>query len=608
MCGIVGRIGAGDAVATLLEALSRLEYRGYDSAGIAVLDDGGQLQRQRVVGKVDALVDSLQQAEHMRGVIGLAHTRWATHGPPAMENAHPHVSGESLGLVHNGIIENHDDLRQELNGKGFDFVSNTDTETIVHQIASFKEEGMQMRQAIQAVQNKLHGSYALGVICSDVPEVLYASCHGSPLVLGVGKDCNYISSDMIALLPWTDRFVFLRDGDVAELTATSYNVYDNAGNLVTLPVHTSEHIATSTSKGPYQHFMLKEIHEQPEAVRMTLNSAVCGDGISGNAFGERASSLLPQIKSVEIAACGSSYHAAVIGSWWLERIAGIPCRVHIASEYRYRPLTTMPDSLFVAVSQSGETADTIAALKRAKTTEHTATMAICNVPTSRMVRETDLVFITRAGPEIGVASTKAFTAQMAAFVLLSIYMAEQRNGTRDQPLLHALSGLSPIMQEALELSGHIEAELAKPLSAARHIFYIGRDIMYPIALEGALKLKEISYIHAEAHPAGELKHGPLAMVEQGMPVVALLQQGEVRKKVLSGMEEIKARGGDLYVIECGGNNIPGSKATISLPETALELQPFVHIMVLQLLAYYVARYRGSDIDQPRNLAKSVTVE
>ena len=608
MCGIVGRIGAGDAVATLLEALSRLEYRGYDSAGVAVLDEGGQLQRQRVVGKVDALKGSLRQAGHVQGAVGLAHTRWATHGPPTMENAHPHVSGESLGLVHNGIIENHDELRQELNGKGYDFVSNTDTETIVHQIASFREEGMQMRQAIQAVQNKLHGSYALGVICSDVPEVLYASCHGSPLVLGVGKDCNYISSDMIALLPWTDRFVFLRDGDVAELTATSYQVYDSAGNMVTLPVHTSEHIADSASKGPYQHFMLKEIHEQPEAVRMTLNSAVCGGGVSANAFGERAPSLLPKVRSVEIAACGSSYHAAVIGAWWLESIAGIPCRVHIASEYRYRPLTTMPDSLFVAVSQSGETADTIAALKRAQTTEHTATMAICNVPTSRMVREADLVFITRAGPEIGVASTKAFTAQMAAFVLLSIHLAEQRNGTSDQQLLQALSNLSPIMQEALELSGHIEAKLAKPLSTAKHIFYIGRDLMHPIALEGALKLKEISYIHAEAHPAGELKHGPLALIEQGMPVVALLQQGEVRKKVLSAMEEIKARGGDLYVMDCANNGIPGSKATITLPQTAEQLQPFVHITALQLLAYHVARYRGSDIDQPRNLAKSVTVE
>lgn len=610
MCGIVGRIGGGDAVPKLLAALARLEYRGYDSAGIAVLDSNGKLQCKRVVGKVSVLADSLRGVDDMHGSVGLAHTRWATHGLPVEENAHPHLSGDgNISLVHNGIIENHDNLRLELSACGHTFNSTTDTEVIVHQMAAFKQDGASSRQAIRATMQKLCGSYALGVMCSDTPELFYAACLGSPLVLGIGEDCNYIASDMIALLPWTNRFVLLRDGDLAEISASSYSVYDGDGNLVTLPVHTSEHTAVNVSKEPYQHFMLKEIHEQPEAVRMTIESAIRGDRVCDTAFGERARDLLPQIKAIEIAACGSSYHAAMIGSWWLESIVGIPTRTHIASEYRYRPTAIMPDSLFIAVSQSGETADTVAAIEIAKKAGHTATMAICNVPTARMVRQTDLVFITRAGPEIGVASTKAFTTQMVAFLLLAIYLgAERSNSSYADRLLRSLAKLAPVLQETLGFSKQIETELAKPLSRAQHIFYVGRDLMYPIALEGALKLKEISYIHAEAHPAGELKHGPLALIEDGMPVVAIVQRGEVRDKVLSGLEEIRARGGRLYLVDCDSSTGINADAALKLPATMNELQPFVTILAMQLLAYHVARYRGSDIDQPRNLAKSVTVE
>jgi len=610
MCGIVGAIAQRPVAAILLEGLRRLEYRGYDSAGLAVLGDSGRLERRRTLGKVARLAE-LIAADPVSGTLGIAHTRWATHGEPATHNAHPHLSGERCALVHNGIIENHNELRDQQRADGYVFTSETDTEVIVHAIHAELRRGLSLVESVRKVSQRLRGAYALGVIDAADPDHLVAARHGSPLVIGVGFGEHFIASDVFALLPVTNRFIFLEDGDLAELSRDQVRIWDRSGRLVERPLRLSTVSPELTERGPYRHYMQKEIFEQPRAIADTLEGRLMDDRVLPEIFGTQAAGLFAEARALTIVACGTSFHAALVARHWIEGIAGLPCQVEVASEYRYRRHIVPERALFLTLSQSGETADTLAALRRAKDLGYLATLAICNVPESSLVRESDLVFLTHAGPEIGVASTKAFTTQLVALLLLTIALGRfhQLDAATEPRLVALLRSLPGRIDEVLRLDATIAA-LAERFIDKQHALFLGRGEHYPIAMEGALKLKEISYIHAEAYAAGELKHGPLALIDEQMPVVALVPNNILLAKLKSNLEEVRARGGQLIAFADFQVPLEETKGLtiVRLPETDDLIDPLIFSIPLQLLAYHVAVLKGTDVDQPRNLAKSVTVE
>jgi glucosamine--fructose-6-phosphate aminotransferase (isomerizing) len=608
MCGIVGAIAQRNVVPILLEGLLRLEYRGYDSAGLVVEHDG-QLERMRSTGRV---ADLAKKSAAIDGLIGIAHTRWATHGVPSERNAHPHVSKNLIAVVHNGIIENYETLRTRLTGVGYEFTSDTDTEVIAHLIHSHYILGNSLLAATQASLAELAGAYAIGVIAADNPDQLICARRGSPLLLGVGIGEHFIASDVSALLAVTRNIVYLEEGDVVELGRLDYQIYDGQGKRVERAVQISEMSNESVQLGQYRHYMQKEIHEQPQALADTLESVCNSQSLVPGIFGAEAADTFAGIDSVLILACGTSYHAGLVARYWLEEISGIRCTVEVASEYRYRVSVANPNTLVVVISQSGETADTQAALNHAKAQGQIHTLAICNVAESALVRLCKLRLLTRAGPEIGVASTKAFTTQLAALFLLTLVLAKQRGRLteeQEQKHLHELRHLPTAVQKVLDMEPQI-AKLAEQFASKHHALFLGRGLHYPIALEGALKLKEISYIHAEAYPAGELKHGPLALVDNDMPVISVAPNDALLEKLKSNLQEVRARGGQLYVFADANTHISEADGIhiIQMPEHAGYLSPILHTIPLQLLAYYVALQKGTDVDKPRNLAKSVTVE
>jgi glutamine---fructose-6-phosphate transaminase (isomerizing) len=611
MCGIVGAIAERNIVPILMEGLHRLEYRGYDSAGIAVLNGSQHLLRLRTVGKVRMLDDALQQTP-TSGKLGIAHTRWATHGVPSERNAHPHLSNDGLAVVHNGIIENHDELREELKREGYVFTSETDTEVIAHRIHRHLQTVRDLFRAVRATVAELEGAYALAVVSEADPDRLMVAREGCPVVIGLGVEENFVASDVAALLPVTRRFIFLEEGDVAEIQRKSIRIIDREGNTVERPVRESELSADAAEKGPFRHYMLKEIHEQPRAVANTLQERVANGRLLEAAFGPAATEVFKRTRNVHIVACGTSYHAAATARYFIEQICKVPCSVDIASEYRYRSPLVPTDSLFVTISQSGETADTLAALRLAKQSGYLSTLAICNVPESSLVRESELVMLTRAGPEIGVASTKAFTTQLTALGMLVVALA-RHNGSdaeRERSLVTRLIELPALIEKALQLDPVIH-KLAERFADKHHALFLGRGALYPIGLEGALKLKEISYIHAEGYPAGELKHGPLALVDAKMPVITVAPNNDLLEKLKSNLMEVRARGGELIVFADPASGIQPSDGVtvIEMPKHISYFQsPVVYTVPLQLLAYHVAILKGTDVDQPRNLAKSVTVE
>ncbi len=608
MCGIVGAIAQQDVTAILLEGLKRLEYRGYDSAGIAIRTTEGRLQRLRSVGKV-AMLQELLERNTIQGNLGIAHTRWATHGMPAERNAHPHMSGEQVAIVHNGIIENHSELRQQLEARGYRFTSETDTEVIAHLLASLMGEERGLVQTVRTAITRLVGAYALAVVDPKDPERLVVARAGSPLVVGVAEAGNYIASDVFALLPVTQRFIFLEEGDIAEVRRDGVTIFDRAGNTVERPIRESHLAASTADKGPYPHYMLKEIHEQPAVIAETLEGRIYKGRLLEESFGHEAKKLLDGSEAVHIIACGTSYHAGLVAKYWLEEI-GLQCSVEVASEYRYRQVVVPKNTLFITVSQSGETADTLAALRGARHAGYLGSLCICNVPESSLVRESDVALMTRAGPEIGVASTKAFTTQLVAFRLLTLAFARRRGMTaaREKELVDELHALPRQVEVVLELSDAIR-EMANGFAKKENALFLGRGTFYPIALEGALKLKEISYIHAEAYPAGELKHGPLALVDEDMPVVCALPDDALLEKVLSNLQEVRARGGELFLFSDRAVSIDlDHYQNLTLDDIFPTTAPIVYSVPLQLLSYHVALLKGTDVDQPRNLAKSVTVE
>jgi glutamine---fructose-6-phosphate transaminase (isomerizing) len=593
MCGIVAAVARRNVVPILIEGLRRLEYRGYDSAGVAVIN--GSLQRLRSCGRV-AELKKLADAQHLEGMIGIGHTRWATHGMPSERNAHPHISG-GISVVHNGIIENHDEIRASLRAKGYEFTSDTDTEVIAHLIHS-KNTGL--FQAVQAAAQELKGAYAIAVIGAADPTRLIVARMGAPLLLGVGDGENFAASDTSALLQVTRRVVYLEDGDCAEVTLQTVRIVDARGHVVERPLHVSQLTADAIELGSYRHYMQKEIFEQPAAVYATLQER----------FGYRAEQKLRCVDSALILACGTSYHAGLVARYWLESLAGIPCTVEIASEYRYRESVPNPRTLVVAISQSGETADTLAALQHAKGLGQKHSLAICNVAESALVRNAELQFLTRAGPEIGVASTKAFTSQLTALLILAVTVARARGRVfPEQEILGALQLLPAAVAGALRLEPEMAAWAAK-FSQCEHALFLGRGVHYPIAMEGALKLKEISYIHAEAYAAGELKHGPLALVDAKMPVIAIAPKDSLLDKLKSNLQEVRARGGELYVLAHNDSSVDSAEGVhvARMHDAPGILSPIVSTVPLQLLAYHAALLRGNDVDKPRNLAKSVTVE
>lgn len=610
MCGIVGAVAQRDVVPILVEGLKRLEYRGYDSAGLAVISQNGQIERCRAAGKLQNLRDTLQQ-EPLQGFTGVAHTRWATHGAPNENNAHPLMSGSEVALVHNGIIENHEILRERLIAQGYSFLTETDTEVVAHLIHFHLQQRQDFLSAVRQAVMDLEGAYALAIILRSQPGTLITVRKGSPVVIGVGIGEHFIASDHLALLPVVQNFVYLEEGDIAYIERQQFTIYDAANNAVTRNVHTSELGYDSVERGEYRHYMLKEIFEQPRAVSDTLEGRIANDKLYVEAFGIKAPELFKNIRHVQIVACGTSYHAGMVGRYWLEGLAGIPCQVEVASEFRYRSFVVQPDTLFVTLSQSGETADTLAALRTAKTAGYAATLAICNVPESALVRESDLVLLTRAGPEIGVASTKAFTTQLVALFLLTIALGRGRkiDAALESELIHELNSVPKLVEQALTLDGSIKS-LAEFFVSKHHTLFLGRGVQYPIALEGALKLKEISYIHAEAYPAGELKHGPLALVDDDMPVVVIAPNDRLLEKLKSNLQEVRARGGELLVFADESAMLKNAKGVhvLYMPVAAKLLAPLLYTLPLQLLAYHVAVLKGTDVDQPRNLAKSVTVE
>lgn len=610
MCGIVGAVAERDVVPILMEGLRRLEYRGYDSAGIAILD-GKTVNRVRRLGKVQELQQALDK-EPVRGVTGIAHTRWATHGAPSESNAHPHMSGSTLAVVHNGIIENYEELREDLKKHGYKFESETDTEVVAHRIQHHLKGGKTFPDSVRATVAELEGAYALAVMNSDDPHMLVLARAGCPVVVGLGIGENFVASDVAALLPVTRKFMFLEEGDVAIVNREDVTVYDRDGGEVARPVKESELSADAASRGKFRHYMQKEIHEQAAAVSRTLEERIADGKVLDSAFGPGADKILDKTKGVHIVACGTSYHAGLIARYWIEQLCRLPCMVEIASEYRYRSPVVPEGTLFLTISQSGETADTLAALRMAKELGYVATLTICNVPESSMVRESEFVMMTRAGQEIGVASTKAFTTQLAALSLLTIALG-RRNGLEEKQeriLVAQLAEIPGLIEQVLTLDSAIES-LAKHFVDKHHALFVGRGVQNPVAMEGALKLKEISYIHAEAYAAGELKHGPLALVDEDMPVVAVAPDDELLEKLKSNLQEVRARGGELYVFADPRVQF-GDRVgihTMRMPALIQDFQaPIIYTVPLQLLAYHVAVLKGTDVDQPRNLAKSVTVE
>jgi glucosamine--fructose-6-phosphate aminotransferase (isomerizing) len=617
----VGAIAGRDVLPVLIEGLRRLEYRGYDSAGVALVGADGKMERLRAVGKVKALEDAIA-ANPISGHVGIAHTRWATHGAPSERNAHPHVSRDGLAIVHNGIIENYEELRDELRASGYQFESETDTEVIAHRVHFHMERLGELFKAVRATVAELEGAYALAVISQQDPARIIVARVGCPVVIGIGSGSgngngagseeNFVASDVAALLPVTRKFMFLEEGDVAEVTRTTVRIVDRDGNQANRALRESELSADAAEKGEYAHYMLKEIHEQPLSVANTLQERIANGRLLEAAFGPAATQVFARTDSVHIVACGTSYHAGIVARYFIEQICRISCRVEIASEYRYRNPVVPKNALLVTISQSGETADTLAAIRLGKSLGYLATLAICNVPESSLVREADLVMLTRAGPEIGVASTKAFTTQLTALGMLVIALA-RHNGAdaeRERGLVSRLIELPGMIDQTLELDDVIK-KLALRFADKQHALFLGRGALHAVALEGALKLKEISYIHAEAYAAGELKHGPLALVDADMPVITIAPNNDLLEKLKSNLMEVRARGGELYVFADPDSGFQPSDGVnvILMPRHVSYFQaPVVYTIPLQLLAYHVAILRGTDVDQPRNLAKSVTVE
>jgi glucosamine--fructose-6-phosphate aminotransferase (isomerizing) len=604
MCGIMGAASHRDISKVLLEGLRRLEYRGYDSAGIAVIDGGAHLKRLRVQGKVQALADAMAETS-VAGSTGIAHTRWATHGKPCEQNAHPHLSNGEVAVVHNGIIENHDELRHYLQALGYEFTSETDTEVAAHLIHYHYQDNKSLLLAVQATAAQMDGAFSLGVIHQKHPGELIAIRKGSPLVVGLGIDETFIASDALALRSFAQSVIYLEEGDSTRITPGQVSIFDFRNQPVerlSQPLNDDCH---AVSKGSYRHFMLKEIFEQSQVLADTLEGRIVSLDVLRASFGERATAIFPEVRCIHIVACGTSYHAGMVAKYWLESLTGLPTQVEIASEYRYRDVVVSDNTLFVTVSQSGETADTLAALHKAKKMGYLASFAICNVATSSLVRESDCVFLTRAGVEIGVASTKAFTTQLAAFLMLAAALCHDH---RAQEVLAQLKQLPENCERVLKISMEVESLAALFVNKA-HALFLGRGVQYPVALEGALKLKEISYIHAEAYPAGELKHGPLALVDKAMPVVAVAPNDELLDKLKSNLHEVSARGGQLFVFVDDSEAWPANGAhLIRVPSCGQWVAPIIYTIPLQLLAYHVAVAKGTDVDQPRNLAKSVTVE
>jgi glucosamine--fructose-6-phosphate aminotransferase (isomerizing) len=608
MCGIVGVVAERNSVPILMEGLRRLEYRGYDSAGVAVIE-GGRVARLRTVGKVKTLQDAIDAAP-INGSVGIAHTRWATHGVPTTHNAHPHLSRDGVAIVHNGIIENHEALRAELKALGYTFTSETDTEVIAHRIHHHLAGSAGLLEAVRKTVAELRGAYALAVVSETDPECVVTAREGCPVVIGLGIGENFVASDVAALLPVTRRFMFLEEGDVAEIRRTSFKILNGEGARSDRAIHETDLPADAVERGQYRHFMLKEIHEQPRAIAQTLEERVAGGKLLDAAFGPSAAQVFNQVKAVHIAACGTSYHAGLVASYLIEQICRIPARVEIASEYRYREPVVTADTLFVTISQSGETADTLAALRNANRSKYLATLAICNVAESSMVRESGLVLLTRAGPEIGVASTKAFTTQLTALALLAIALAKNGGAANERELISQMLQLPGLVEKTLKLDATIQA-LAEVFAHKHHALFLGRGPLHAIAMEGALKLKEISYIHAEAYAAAELKHGPLALVDEDMPVIAVAPNNALLEKLKSNLQEVRARGGSLFVFADPQAHMRSEEGVtvIEMPVPATSLQaPVIFAIPMQLLAYHVAVLKGTDVDQPRNLAKSLTVE
>lgn len=610
MCGIVGAVAERNITAILLEGLKRLEYRGYDSAGVAVYTNDETLERMRRPGKVSELETAL--AEHpLAGRLGIAHTRWATHGAPCERNAHPHFSGD-IAVVHNGIIENHEALREQLKALGYAFSSDTDTEVIAHLLTHKLKEQPDLTAALKATVKELHGAYGLAVINAQQPDRLVAARSGSPLVIGLGLGENFLASDQLALRQVTDRFMYLEEGDIAEIRRDSVQIWDVSGNAVERQTVQYTDGAEAADKGEFRHYMLKEIHEQPTVVQRTLEGRLGNNQVLVEAFGPQSAELFAKVRNVQIVACGTSYHAGMVARYWLEELAGIPCQVEVASEFRYRKVVVQPDTLFVTISQSGETADTLAALRNAKELGFLASLAICNVGISSLVRESDLTLLTQAGREIGVASTKAFTTQLVGLLLLTLSLGQVRgtlaNGV-EATLVEELRRLPTRLGEALAMDSTVE-KIAELFAEKNHTLFLGRGAQFPVAMEGALKLKEISYIHAEAYPAGELKHGPLALVDNDMPVVTVAPNNELLEKLKSNLQEVRARGGELIVFADEKAAMTNGEGThvVQMPHIHDILSPILYTIPLQLLSYYVAVLKGTDVDQPRNLAKSVTVE
>jgi glucosamine--fructose-6-phosphate aminotransferase (isomerizing) len=608
MCGIIAAASSRNVGKILVQGLHRMEYRGYDSAGIA-LHQEDKVAHLRTLGKVKLLEEKMIQ-EKPRSKLGIAHTRWATHGEPSEINAHPHKSSERIYIVHNGIIENHVELKKELEGKGYTFASQTDSELIAHLIDFYINSSDSVLDAVFEAKARLEGAYAIAVLDHQNPESIIIARHKSPLLIGLGTDENLAASDPLAISQLTNEFIFLEDGDVAQFSSNSYEIFDREKLVVERDVTRLDISSQATSKGEFRHFMEKEIYEQPQAVLNTIDGRVGAEDVLDNIFGQNSNKIFSKVERIQIAACGTSLHAGRVAASWLSAIAELPCQIDYASEYRYRNPHVDENSLFITISQSGETADTLAALSYAKEKDYLATVGICNVPTSTLARESDFVLFTNAGPEIGVASTKAFTTQLAALLLLTLSLAKARglNPKLRARVIEGMRSLPEVIRETLELKDRI-VEMASEVASKDNALFLGRGIFYPVAKEGALKLKEISYIHAEAYPAGELKHGPLALIDEDMPVIALAPESEIAEKLISNLEEVKARGGKLYVFADPSVNMDvKSGRLVHLPKCDFLLTPIVYTIPLQILSYEVALLRGTDIDQPRNLAKSVTVE
>ena len=610
MCGIVGVASEEQVADKLINGLLRQEYRGYDSSGLAVFSkDSNEVQAIKRAGKVSELQNAIQEVP-MRGNTGIAHTRWATHGVPTETNAHPHHSKGEVYIVHNGIIENHQELRTTLKALGYNFESETDSEVIAHLIHAKLNDKSSLAEAVKEAVKDLEGTYALGAIHIREPQVVVAARRGSPLVLGMGAGENLIASDQLAISDYTDRFIFLEEGDLAEITPQEVRLWDETDQEVERPVVVEKALGETIEKGEYRHFMLKEIFEQPEKIKSLLEGQLTEHGVPQEIFGPTAPQIFEQVEAVQIIACGTSYHAGLVARHWLEGLAGLPCSVEVASEFRYRNKVVAPNTLFVSISQSGETADTLACLRFSKDSGYLARLGICNVPTSSLARESDLVFLTKAGPEIGVASTKAFTTQLIGLLMLTLALGRSHglSAVAEKSIIESLKALPESLDAVMALEPLI-IKMAEVFDQKEHALFLGRGIHYPIAMEGALKLKEISYIHAEAYPAGELKHGPLALIDSEMPVIAVAPNDDLLEKVKSNLQEVKARGGELYVF---GHSQESHEDTVTqfieLPEMPELIAPIVYTIPLQLLAYHVAVLKGTDIDQPRNLAKSVTVE